>query len=209
VVVTRNVDRRRDVLGENTVKRVPDMDAFDRRDRFQKLSDQRARPFDGHRIRIVIVGAGKFAQRFGIVHRLVDSVFCCTACSSSARVLILRNESASSSNGTSVTASVAYQASILRPPFSRKLARCDKTLRCTRANTGCDCSNVFATASCAPSRTSAAQSRATRSAGRNGESQGAVTTYAVAALVNPACSPASGPAKPPTASLTTQCPNAR
>src|SRR5205085_11118638 len=101
----------------------------------QKLADQRACPVDGHRIGIVIVGARKLAQRFGLVHRTLDTG--CAERASSARVLILRNASASSSNCTSMTASVAYHTSILRPPWSRKAARCGNTSRRTSANTGC------------------------------------------------------------------------
>src|SRR3990172_2454864 len=48
---------------------------------------------------------------------------------SSSRVLILLNASAWSSNFTSTTARLAYQASILRPPPLRKLVRCSSTLR--------------------------------------------------------------------------------
>jgi hypothetical protein len=50
------------------------------------------------------------------------------------------------------------------------------------------------------SQHSAAYRRATRSAGRNGESQGTVATSGYDAADNAACRPASGPAKPATAS---------
>ena len=75
---------------------------------------------------------------------------------SSSTVLMLRNASASSSNATSTASSVAYQASILRPPPSRKRVRCAFTPRRTSANTGCGWSKVRATARSAPFACSAA-----------------------------------------------------
>ena len=58
---------------------------------------------------------------------------CGAAAASSSAVLMLRNASASSSKATSTTASVAYHASILRPPASRNAARCGSTSRAHEA----------------------------------------------------------------------------
>ena len=43
-------------------------DALDGGDRREKRADQRARPVDRHRVRIVVVGAGGFAQGLGLGH---------------------------------------------------------------------------------------------------------------------------------------------
>src|SRR5690606_25548340 len=125
------------------------------------------------------------------------------ASTSSSRVLMLRKAASSSSKLTSTTFSVPYQRSILRPPPARKAPRCPATSRRHRQNTGCGWSKVFATASWASAACSAAARRSTRSAGRKGESQGAVTTSGCRARMSAACSPASGPAKPPMSSPNT------
>ena len=86
-----------------------------------------------------------------ITDRFMRSRASALASPSSAAVLMLRNAAASSSNATSITRSVAYHASIFRPPPARKASRCGSTSRRTRQNTGCGWSNVRATASCASS----------------------------------------------------------
>src|SRR5690606_37787270 len=65
---------------------------------------------------------------------------------SSSRVLMLRNASASSSNGTSATASDAYHLSILRCPEPRNARSEGRTSRRMRQNTGWGWSPVRATA---------------------------------------------------------------
>src|SRR6266568_1822443 len=125
---------------------------------------------------------------------------------SSSRVLILEKASGSSSKPTSTTFSVAYQASILRPPPFRKSARWSSTPRRINENTGCGCSPVFATASSPPVSSSRWYSRSISSAGRNGAAQGTAARYGRLETDRPACNPASGPAYPPIASLTTRTP---
>src|SRR5262249_52885573 len=128
---------------------------------------------------------------------------------SSSRVLMLENACASSSNATSTTLRVAYQASIFRPPSFRKSDRWSSTPRRISENTGCGWSPVFATASSAPVSSMRAYSLATRSSGRKGESQGTEARKGRLETERPAWKPARGPAKPPTASLTTRTPKAR
>src|SRR5258706_4148560 len=126
---------------------------------------------------------------------------------SSSTVLIFANAASSSSNCTSMTLRLEYHLSILRWPLSRKARRCGASSRLVRQNTGCAWSKVLATARSALLSSSAACRRGIKSSGRNGESQGAVATSGCDALLMPACSPASGPAKPSMASGTTRWPN--
>jgi hypothetical protein len=65
VVVAWHVDRRDDVLREDAVERLPQVDPLGRGDRRQERADQRARLVDRHRVRVVVVGAGGFAQGLG------------------------------------------------------------------------------------------------------------------------------------------------
>ena len=68
VVVTGNVQRRDDVGGEHAAQRRADRDALDGAHGCEKRADQRARLVDGHRVRIVVVGTGGFAQGLGCGH---------------------------------------------------------------------------------------------------------------------------------------------
>ena len=88
---------------------------------------------------------------------------------------VARSASASSSNATSTVLSVAYQASILRPPPSRKRVRCGSTDAANKRE------HRVRLVEGARDRElgvhglqRAEQPRATRSAGRNGESHGTV-----------------------------------
>src|SRR5258708_14309096 len=119
---------------------------------------------------------------------------------------MLEKASGASSKPTSTTLSVAYHALILRPPLFRKSARWSRTPRRMRENTGCGWSAVFATASSAPDSSIRLCSRSIRSAGRKGESQGTEARNGRLETDRPACNPASGPAYPPIASLTTRTP---
>src|SRR5258705_2836680 len=119
---------------------------------------------------------------------------------------MLRKASASSSNGTSTTFNDEYHLSILRWPLERNSRSDSCTPRFMRLNPGCAWSPVFATARSAPSRSSAARKRATRSAGRKGESQGTVTTRSPDAWARPRSKPARGPAKPSISSAITRWP---
>ena len=71
VVVAGHGKRRHHVGGEHPAERGADVDALGRGDRRQERADQRARPFDRHRVRIVVVGAGELAQGFGLAHGVV------------------------------------------------------------------------------------------------------------------------------------------
>src|SRR5260221_9867511 len=207
VVVRRHVDARHDVLGQHPAQRFPYWYFFMIADRRDARAHRLARLVDVQRVRGVAVEAAhrlKNRDRPHFSHlRKIGSV---PISPSSWSVLMLRKASASSSKATSITLSDAYQASILRPPPARNASRLPITDRRTRANTGCGWSPVLATARSLAPRCS--RSRATRSEGRNGESQGTVTASGCAMASSPACKPASGPAKPPTRSLTTRWPSA-
>src|SRR5205085_757172 len=103
--------RRRNGFRQYPPERFPDRNRFDFRHGGKAGADGLARLVDPQRVRIVVIEA---ADRLGDrAHSL---------CSSS-RVLMLRNASASSSNCTSTNRSEPYQASILRPPFTRNASR--------------------------------------------------------------------------------------
>jgi hypothetical protein len=64
-VVAGHIERRDDIDGEDPAKRRAQMEALGRGDRGQERADQLARAVDRHRVRVVVVGAGDFAQRLG------------------------------------------------------------------------------------------------------------------------------------------------
>src|SRR6185369_348068 len=105
--VVGHVDGGNDVLREHAAQRIADRDALGLRDWRKAGAHRIARLVDVQRVRVVAIQAA---------HRLQDAAH---APSSSARVLMLRKASASSSNCTSTVFNDAYQASILRPPFAR------------------------------------------------------------------------------------------
>jgi len=99
-------------------------------------------------------------------------------------------------------------ASTLRPPPSRKAVSRGSTLRRHRQNTGCACPSARTVARSAWRSSRASFRRATRSAGRKGESHGTVAMNGCAVAHIAACSPASGPANPAMRSPITGQPNA-
>ena len=125
VVVARHVDRGHDVLGEHAAERLAHRQALRLRHRHEAGTDRRARLLHVQRIGVVALdGVDDFDNPSH-------------ASFNSAIVLMLRKAFASSSNGTSTTLRLAYQASILRPPPARKADRCASTARRTSENTGC------------------------------------------------------------------------
>ena len=62
VVVARHGERRDDVFRQHAAERAAHVDALDRAHRREEAADQLARLGHRHRIRIVVVGAGSFAQ---------------------------------------------------------------------------------------------------------------------------------------------------
>ncbi len=68
VVVAGHVEGRDHVGGEDPAQRGPDRDALHGGHRMEKGPDQRPRPVDGHRVGIVVVGAGGLAQGLGLGH---------------------------------------------------------------------------------------------------------------------------------------------
>jgi len=125
IVVRRDIDRGHDALREHAAergaKRHP-LAAFDRR---EAGANRLARLVHVQRLGVVAVQAADDAGNLVHASRISSSV------------LMLRNASASSSKDTSATFSVAYQASILRPPAARNASRCGSTARITSENTGC------------------------------------------------------------------------
>ena len=137
VVVRRHVQRGDDVLSEHASECRAQRKPFIGADRCEKSAHDRARLVHRERLRVVRVHAtGDLLQRR---HALGSALFSCASSGqvrdhscqrfpdsralSSSLVLILENASASSSNATSATRRVAYQASTLRPPALRKAAR--------------------------------------------------------------------------------------
>src|SRR5208283_4177363 len=94
VVVAGHGQRRDDLLGEDPTEGVAHVHPLDGRHRGKIARDELARLRHRHRVRIVIVGAGSFAQR--LWRHAVQLL----ASSSSAKVLMLRNASAWSSKAT-------------------------------------------------------------------------------------------------------------
>src|SRR6185295_1910087 len=140
IVVRRDVDRRDDVFREHAPERSAHAKLLDAGHRIDERTDDFVRFCDRQRVRVVVADAAD---------RLSERAHFSFAASSSS-VLKLEKASASSSKATSTTLSVAYQASILRPPSFRKSARWSSTPRRMSENTGWGCSPVFATASSAP-----------------------------------------------------------
>src|SRR6202163_4135017 len=138
IVVARHRDRRHHVFRQHASERAADMNTLGRGHRCQNAANQLARLCHRHRIRIVVVGAGRLAQCPGCAAHVWLRYWSdlMSSCWSSSRVLMFRKASASSSNATSMVLSVAYQASIFRPPPSRNRVRCGNTERRTSANTG-------------------------------------------------------------------------
>jgi hypothetical protein len=78
IVVAGHGDRRDHVGGEHAAKRASNMHALDGAHRREERADQLARLGHRHRVRIVIVGARRIAQRLGcrghrFRHRLVGA----------------------------------------------------------------------------------------------------------------------------------------
>ena len=149
VVVARHVERRFDVGGQHAIERRADVHALDRGHRRAGTGGSARAPRRP--------AASPDRSRRRTTARAAFGRFPWRAHSASGEALPL---AASSAGGVDVakgvglvveralrrSRSVAYHASILRPPPRGIRARCGSTSRRTSANTGCGWSNVRATA---------------------------------------------------------------